>query len=86
MDTIQGMEAHPPQENRVADHGGPEIKESESVTERANKVNPMREAVTIIRLKLACEIAIILLDGEHEIRPDDRKALVQRMRELMKAP
>lgn len=81
------MEAHPPQTHGVADHGGEEVKESESAPERANQVmHPMREAVTIIRLKLACEIAIILLDGEHEIRPDDRKALVQRMRELMKAP
>lgn len=46
----------------------------------------MRETVTIIRLKLACEMAINLLDGEHAIRMDDRKALVERLRELMKAP
>lgn len=81
------METHPPQENRVADHGGPEIKKSKSAPERSNQViHPMRETVTIIRLKLACEMAINLLDGEHAIRMDDRKALVERLRELMKAP
>lgn len=81
------MEAHPEEKNRFADHGGAEIKESESTPERSNQVmHPMREAVTIIRLKLACEMAINLLDGEHAIRMDDRKALVERLRELMKAP
>ncbi len=46
----------------------------------------MAEAIRIVRLLIACEMALALLEGDHAIQDEDRKATADRIRVLMQMP